>query len=89
LARCSAPVREMPALSTNMAMTVRVAELLNPAMPSSGVTCFDSINTTMTNAAVMSAGSHSITNKKSAPAVMAKVTTMLGPIDGQLTPYTA
>jgi hypothetical protein len=64
---CSAPVREMPALSTNMAMTVRVAELLNPAMPSSGVTCLDSINTTITNAAVMSAGSHSITNKKKRP----------------------
>ena len=65
-----APVREMPALRMNMASTVMVAELLNPEIPSSGVTSPSTISKTMTLNAVISAGSHSPTKQ-----IKVKITT--------------
>jgi hypothetical protein len=53
-------VREIPALRINMAITVIVAGLLKPEMPSSGVTIPNTINKMATLNATKSTGSHSM-----------------------------
>ena len=66
-------MRVIPALSTNIAITVTVAELLNPAIPSSGVTKPKRIRTIATHKAVKSTGSHSATKATKATTKTVKV----------------
>ena len=73
---CTTPVFVIPALKINIAMTVIVAGLPNPDMPSSGVTNFKSIKTTVTVSAVKSTGSHSKMKAIKARITILRVRTM-------------
>ena len=68
-----APVRPIPALRINIAITVIVAELLKPLILSSGVTKPKIVRSSVVIMATMSDGNHSATNKINAKTTMASV----------------
>ena len=65
----TAPLRNIPALSTNIAPTVTVAVLANPASPSAGVSTRKTSSTIMTRIATMSVENFSVTNRTTAQTV--------------------
>jgi hypothetical protein len=66
----------MPALRINMAITVMVAGLLKPEIPSSGVTMPKTISKMATIRAVKSTGNHSVAKQMRAKTKMARVSGM-------------
>ena len=65
----TAPLRNIPALSTNIAPTVIVAVLAKPANPSAGVNTRETRSTTITRMATMSVENFSVTNSTTAAIV--------------------
>ena len=77
-ARSSTPVSRMPAESTNIAATVRVALPLNPESPSCGEISPLSSNTESTSMPTTSTGSFSLMKSNTASAIRANVSQASG-----------
>ena len=78
LTKFTAPLRNIPALRTNIAPTVTVAVLANPANPSAGVSTRKTNNTIRTRIATMSGENFSVTNRTTAQTVKASTKTIAG-----------